>query len=130
MINSSGYSHQEVGAKIGLQLESLRPISLCSTMAQVQDALWVLRNKGKMEFVCGPHQVCGISGPVSLLALVTMGQLRHSQGLATYLAFTDLMFAFDLADRPSMKINIHKAGVTGVDELLWTWTLFAAKFSA
>ena len=60
-------------------------------MGQIQDALWMRRNVGRIQAFCGPAQVGGVSDPVSLVvALVLLGQLRASQGLSTYLVPTDL----------------------------------------
>eukprot|EP00973_Karenia_brevis_P089937 12400127-Karenia_brevis.AAC.1 len=88
-------------------------------MAQVQDALWLHRNSGKLESFCGPAQVGGFADPASLaLALVIFAQLRDHQGLATYLALTDQKWGFDLANTEGMLLGCFMAGVKGKDWLL------------
>ena len=81
-------------------------------MAQVQDGLWVARNAAKIERYCGPGQMGGVFDPISaIVALVLHTQLRASQGLSTYWSMADLRWAFDVADIPSMRFHLFKAGV-------------------
>ena len=85
----------------------LRPISISSDMAQVQDALWLSRVSVLIDEYCGPAQVGGVSDPISLvIALVLLCQLRDHQGLPTYLALTDLQWAFDTASIDGMLFHI------------------------
>ena len=81
------------------QVQNLRPISLCSDMAHLADALWSMRNAALLEKYCGPEQAGGVSDPVSLiLSLILLAQLRGRQGLPTYWALLDQRWAFDVAD--------------------------------
>jgi hypothetical protein len=88
-------------------------------MAHVVDALWIARNRRKLELHAGPCQVGGISDAQSLiLALVLLAQLRFYQGVATYLALLDLKWAFDVAVLWCMKLACAQAGIEGTDWLL------------
>lgn len=102
------------GPQVVRRLVNLRPVSFGSDLAQVLDAVWVRQNKSLIEAFCGPGQLGGRSDPASaILAIVMLCQLREAQGAATYLAIADLQAAFDLADIPTMLLNIFKAGVMG-----------------
>ena len=107
------------GPRIVRRTENLRPISIANDMARMQDALWIQRAASRFETFCGGGQMGGTLDPVTLvLTLILLAQSRHSQGLATYLAFGDLKWAFDLADVPSMKLNCFMAGIVGQAWLL------------
>ena len=102
------------GPRIVRRTENLRPISLANDMARMQDALWIRRAASRFEAFCGAGQMGGSLDPVTLVLTVTLlAQSRHGQGLATYLAFGDPKWAFDLADVPSMKLNCFMAGIAG-----------------
>ena len=110
---------RKCGPAVVRRLENLRPVSFGSDMAQVLDAVWVRLNKGPIESFCGPGQLGGRSDPASaILAIVLLCQLRRAQGAPTYLAIADLQAAFDLADIPTMLLNISRAGVAGCCWLL------------
>jgi len=97
----------------------LRPLSLATDMASVQDALWCLRNARTIQRYCGPDQVGGVSDALSLiLALLIHAQIRAYQGLATHWALTDLRWAFDVAILHGMLVACWMAGVVSVDWLL------------
>ena len=69
------------GPRIVRCAHNLRPISFGSDCAQLQDALWVLRNKPHILKFCGPSQTAGVSDPASaVIALVWLCQLRASLG--------------------------------------------------
>ena len=88
-------------------------------MAKVQDALWIRRNIARIRAYCGPAQVGGVLDPISLvIAIVLLAQLREYQGLATYLAATDMKWGFDVAIISGMLYACYRAGVTGRDWLL------------
>ena len=110
---------RKAGPRLVRSSHNLRPISICSEMAQVQDALWMQRNVGRLRTFCGSSQAGGVLDPVSLVvALVLLGQLREYQGLATYLAATDMKWGFDVAIITGMLHACHCAGVVGRDWLL------------
>ena len=107
------------GPRIVRSPHNLRPISFGSDCAQLQDALWVLRNKPLILDFCGPCQTAGVSDPASaVIALVLLCQLRASHSLPTYLCFLDLKFAFDVASIPHMLLNCARAGISGHSWLL------------
>ena len=110
---------KKFGPSLVHSVECLQPISLCSDMAQVQNALWAKRNAAKFRKYCGDCQVGGVSDTISLvLALILLVQVRAYQGADTFLAFADLRWAFDVAIHSGMKVNAFLAGVVGTDWLL------------
>ena len=80
----------------------------------------MLRCQSKLEAYCGPDPVGGSSDSTSLLlALVLLTQMRRLQGLSSYWAFGDIKWAFDMANQTAMKWHVFKAGVQGLDRLLF-----------
>ena len=107
------------GPKTVRSTAALRPISLATEMASVQDALWVARNARQLEDFCGPSQLGGVDDPLCLVvALILHAQMRAFHGLCTWCALADLRWAFDVANIPGMKLVAFLAGVTGLDWLL------------
>ena len=107
------------GPRVVRSVACLRPVSICSDMAQLQDALWVGRNQGALQDYCGDDQLGGVSGPISMvLAVVILGELRRHHGMPTYLAFLDLKWGFDVAIHDGMLVNLYAAGVRGRDWLV------------
>ncbi|CAE8590209.1 unnamed protein product, partial [Polarella glacialis] len=107
------------GPSLVSKVEALRPISLCTDMAHVQDGLWMARNASNLSDYAGGEQCGGASDPQSLvLSLVIQAQLRLHQGLETFWALLDLRWAFDVASVAGMKINCWHAGVKRQDWLL------------
>ena len=101
------------------KVANLRPISLCSDMAHVQDGLWMLRNKAKLVDYAGPAQTGGTMDPLSLvLGLVLHAQIRLGQSLDTFWAILDLKWAFDTAILLGMKTAVAEAGIKQLDWLL------------
>ena len=58
------------GPRVVRSVSCLRPVSICSDMAQLQDALWVGRNQGALQDYCGGEQLGGVSDPVSMVPAV------------------------------------------------------------
>ncbi|CAE8699927.1 unnamed protein product, partial [Polarella glacialis] len=107
------------GPSLVRKVEALRPISLCTDMAHVQDGLWMARNASNLSDYAGGEQCGGASDPQSLvLSLIIQAQLRLHQGLETFWALLDLRWAFDVASVAGMKINCWHAGVKRQDWLL------------
>ncbi|CAE8685974.1 unnamed protein product [Polarella glacialis] len=107
------------GPSLVRKVEALRPISLCTDMAHVQDGLWMARNASNLSDYAGGEQCGGASDPQSpVLSLVIQAQLRLHQGLETFWALLDLRWAFDVASVAGMKINCWHAGVKRQDWLL------------
>ena len=110
---------RKTGPSIVRKTSSLRPISLASDMASVQDALWLGRCALRLQLYCGPGQQGGVGDPGSVvLALVSHAQVRDFQGLDTYWAMADLKWAFDTADVSAMLLCAYWAGITGIEWLL------------
>ena len=110
---------RKAGPRVVQNINNLRPISLSSDLAQVQDALWLSRNARKLEAYCGPDQIGGVSDVVSaVLALILHAQLRAYQGLSTFWALADLRWAFDVAILLGMKLGCYQAGIVSTDWLL------------
>ena len=104
----------ESGPRIVRSTSSLRPISICSDLAQLLDALWVERHFPCIQEYSGDSQVGGVSDPLSLvLAVVLLGEVRSYLGLAIYLAFIDLKWGFDVAGHDGMLLGIFWEGVRG-----------------
>ncbi|CAK0904656.1 unnamed protein product, partial [Prorocentrum cordatum] len=101
------------------KIKSLRPISLTTDMASVQDAAWIARNGPLIEAYCGPSQQGGVGDTVSLVIALTMNaQLRAAQDLPTWWAVADNKWAFDVASVNGMLCGVFEAGVRGSDWLL------------
>ncbi|CAK0871094.1 unnamed protein product, partial [Prorocentrum cordatum] len=100
-------------------VSGLRPISIATDMASVQDALWITRNSGLLEAFRGPCQQGGVGDALTLVVgSVVQAQLRHAQGLHTWWALADGKWAFDVASRPVMLLGVFQAGVRGPDWLV------------
>ena len=107
------------GPALVRSLSCLRPVSICSDMAHVQDSLWLNRCRGRLLSFCGSDQLGGVSDVISLvIALVVHAQLRRHQGLWTYWPMADLQWAFDVAIFDGMLSCAYKAGIVGTDWLL------------
>jgi hypothetical protein len=116
---------RKCGPRLVRSAVCLRPISLCSDMAAVQDALWLARCRGVLERFAGPEQVGGRSDAQSLLlAMIIHAQLREHQGLPTFWVFTDLKWAFDLMTHDCLLLACFQAGVVAEEWLLLDDMLF------
>ena len=101
------------------KVQCLRPISLVSDMTHVIDALWLARNRAKLEAFSGADQVGGVSGThMLLLAIVFLAQARDRCGQPLYLAILDLKWAFDVARLGSLKLARSQAGIDDIGWLL------------
>ena len=113
------YPIRKMGPAVVRHVGHVRPISIGTDMAQIQDALWLMRNRALLEAYAGPAQVGGIAEPISLvLAIVVLAQLRAHYGLPTYLALTDMQWAFDVASVDGMLQGCYRALVLGRDWML------------
>ncbi|CAE7834833.1 unnamed protein product [Symbiodinium sp. CCMP2592] len=109
------------GPKVVRKTVNLRPISIASDIATVQDALWLGRCQPVLENFTGCNQVGGKFDTMSVvLAVVLHVQIRHMQDLKTYLLFADLQAAYDTAGHDALLAASYCAGVVGVEwNLLW-----------
>ena len=72
-----------------------------------------------IESYTGSAQLGGKFDCVGIVvALVLHAQVRHYQGLFTYLLFGDLKWAFDIADRNLMLVTCYLAGIVETEWLL------------
>ncbi|CAE7226960.1 unnamed protein product, partial [Symbiodinium sp. CCMP2456] len=92
------------------------PISLTADMAAVQDALWLARCKQQLEAYTDLRQLGGKMDTVLvILAVILHVQIRHYQGVDTYLLFSDIQQAFDTASHDGMLFSAYLAGVVEVE---------------
>ncbi|CAE8605722.1 unnamed protein product [Polarella glacialis] len=107
---------RKCGPRMVRHADNLRPISLSTDVAAVQDALWLLRCRAVLEQFTGPEQVGGKSDVQSmLLAMVIHAQLRMRHGMPTYWVFADLKWAFDLMTLDCLRLTCYEAGVVEDD---------------
>ena len=107
------------------KLKCLRPISLTADMAAVQDALWLARCKPQLEAYTGQRQMGGkLDTVLVILAVMMHVQIRHYQGVDTYLLFSDIQQAFDTASHDGMLFAAYLSGVVEVEwRLLFDFVL-------
>ena len=114
------------GPPIVQAFDNLRPISVASELAAVHDGLFLLRQSAKLISFWGPAQSGGLHEALaSVLAIILLCQFRMAFGLALFIFFADLRFAFDVSSHDSMKKAAFEAGVIGrawmcLDDLLST----------
>ena len=102
----------KAGPRIIRKITNLRPISLATDMANVQDGLWLLRCQHLLEAFSGPSQMGGKWDVVAVvLAVVLHLQLRQFQGLDSYVLFADLKHAYDTASKEAMLVACYAAGI-------------------
>lgn len=83
----------------GVCLAPFRPVSQASDLASLQESLWLLRWGKFLDKLTCDFQLGGKHDCVAIVvALVIHAQVRHYQGLLSYLFFADVKYAFDLAD--------------------------------
>eukprot|EP00438_Fugacium_kawagutii_P003600 Skav221608 [mRNA] locus=scaffold1698:941151:944102:- [translate_table: standard] len=100
------------GPKTVRSIKCLRPVSLVCDMAHVIDALWIQRNRQRLEMFAGPCQLGGVSSAIlTVLALLLLAQARHHFGLATFLITLDLKWAFDVAPLDCMRLACIQAKI-------------------
>ena len=110
---------RKAGPRVVRKVTNLRPISVVSDMAAVQDGLWLGRCKKILEDFTGAAQLGGKFETVAIvLAVILHAQIRHSQGLHTYLLFADIQSAYDATDHNAMLLAAFHAGVVGTEWLL------------
>ena len=104
------------GPRVVRKLKCLRPISLATDMASVQDALWLARCKQQLETYTDHRQVGGkLDTILVILAVMLHVQIRHYQGLDTFLLFSDIQHAFDTASHDGMLLAAFLSGVVEVE---------------
>ena len=100
------------------KVANLRPISQATDMAAVQDGLW-LRSQFLLEHFTGLSQMGGKFDTIAvIIALILHIQIRHLQGLDTYILFADLKWAFDTADQEALLVTCYLAGIVETEWLL------------
>ena len=100
------------GPKVVRKLNNLRPISQSSDIAAVQDSLWLQRCRFFLEAGTGLMQMGGKFDVMAVvLAIILHIQIRHCQGLNTYLLFADLKWAFDTADQTGILLACYSMGI-------------------
>lgn len=100
------------GPKVLRKLNNLRPISQSSDIAAVQDSLWLQRCRFFLEAGTGLMQMGGKFDVMAVvLAIILHIQIRHCQGLSTYLLFADLKWAFDTADQTGILLACYSMGI-------------------
>ena len=88
------------GPMVVSSVANLRPISLSAEMAAVFDGLVLSRHHDDFLKFWGPTQCGGVFQALAcVVALVLLCQLRAGAGLNTFLAFADIVAAFDVASR-------------------------------
>jgi len=101
------------------KVANLRPISQATDMAAVQDGLWLLRSPFLLEHFTGLSQMGGKFDTIAvIIALILHIQIRHLQGLDTYILFADLKWAFDTADQETLLVTCYLAGIVETEWLL------------
>ncbi|CAE7587340.1 unnamed protein product [Symbiodinium sp. CCMP2592] len=104
------------GPRVVRKLRCLRPISLTADMAAVQDALWLARCKRQLDAFTNLRQLGGKMDTILvILAVILHVQIRHYQGVDTYLLFSDIQQAFDTASHDGMLFSVYLAGVVEVE---------------
>ena len=113
------------GPKVVRKIANLRPISVATEMAAVQDGLWLGRTQVFFESFTTASQVGGKFDTMSVvLAVVLHIQLRHLQDLDTYVLFADLKQAYDTTDQSALLVSCYLAGIVEAE-----WCLLHDFFS-
>ncbi|CAE7210833.1 ASB2, partial [Symbiodinium natans] len=90
----------------------IRPISIATEMAAVQDGLWLSRTQHFLEKYSTSQQIGGKFDTMSvILAVILHVQLRQQQDLTTFLLFADLKQAYDTANQAAILTTCYLAGV-------------------
>ena len=102
------------GAHVVTLISNLRPISIASELAAIQDGLFLLRHRRRLISYWGPAQCGGVYEALAcVLCLVLLGENRIACGLPLLLGFGDIQYGFDVAARQDMLFGCFSAGIVG-----------------